>query len=151
MQREKWVQVRWLQQWKSIIFFHATFIHPNSLFSALILLPLQTSFSPHLFPALLLWLPVSSWPDARPPLGSIPHPEPRGKRGIGGEGRGEKRRRTNGRNERKNHSGSPYIECDVIYLWPRWGGEEQFLLQIVCRFPAFCSRVINLPFQPFCL
>lgn len=100
------------------------------------------SFSPHLFPALLLWLPVSSWPGAQPPLGSIPHPEPTGREGSKG---GEKRRRTNGRNERKNHSGTPYIECDVIYLWPRWGGEEQFLLQIVCRFPAF-SLVVNLPF-----
>lgn len=48
----------------------------------------SASFSPHLFPALLLWLPVSSWPDAQPPLGSIPHPEPRGKRGIGGGERG---------------------------------------------------------------
>lgn len=55
---------------------------------ALLLQPL--SFSPHLFPALLLWLPVSSWPDAQPPLGSIPHPSQREER-DGRRGREEEK------------------------------------------------------------
>ena len=43
-------------------------------------------------------------------------------------------------------AGSSYIECDVIYLRPHQGGEEQFLLQTVCHFQHFHSAHWSLTF-----
>ena len=59
------------------------FMHsiPSSLFLRSLSLGLLRRVLSPLLISFLLWLPVSSWPGAQPPLGSIPHREPAGREG----------------------------------------------------------------------
>ncbi len=89
------------------------------------------------------------WPHAQPPLGSIPHPEPRGREGSEGERRREGQMEGEREREREPQRVSLYSVRCYISVTSLRGRRE--ISSPKCRSPAFCSPVINRPSFPILL